>query len=96
MDDCILCENCAIHCPKDAIPKTTMRKKSIKEGFTYIQDKLCMQCKLCTKICPEEAILSMEDGKMVVDESKCNYCGACSNACPAKAIILEREFEVAS
>jgi energy-converting hydrogenase B subunit K len=95
LDECILCEKCAIHCPRDAIPKTTMRKKLIKEGFTYIQDKLCMHCKLCTKICPEEAITEMEDGEIVVDESKCNYCGACSNACPARAIIFEREFEVA-
>ncbi|BDZ66968.1 hypothetical protein GCM10025860_04160 [Methanobacterium ferruginis] len=53
-----------------------------------------MNCKLCTKICPEEAIKEDENGKIVVDESKCIYCGACSNACPARAILFEREFEV--
>ncbi|MDP1552959.1 MAG: 4Fe-4S binding protein [Methanobacteriaceae archaeon] len=90
---CILCEKCGIHCPKDAIPKTTMRKKSIKDGFTFINDKLCMKCHLCEKICPEEAISEKEDGDMVVDDNKCIYCGACSNACPARAIIFEREFE---
>ena len=91
---CILCEKCSIHCPVDAIPTTTMRKKSISEGFTYVQDKLCMNCELCTKICPEEAIKKIENGRIVVDDSKCTYCGACSNACPARAILFEREFEV--
>jgi energy-converting hydrogenase B subunit K len=94
MDKCILCEKCAIHCPVDAIPRTATTKKSIKEGFTFVQEKMCMNCKLCTKICPEEAINEDSEGKIVVDDSKCIYCGACSNACPARAIILEREFEV--
>jgi energy-converting hydrogenase B subunit K len=71
-----------------------MYKRSIKEGFTFVQDKLCMNCKLCTKICPEEAIKEDDDGKIVVDDSKCIYCGACMNACPARAILFEREFEV--
>lgn len=91
---CILCEKCSIQCPVDAIPTTTMRKKSITEGFTYVQDKLCMSCELCTKICPEEAIKKDENGHIVIDDSKCTYCGACSNACPARAILVEREFEV--
>lgn len=90
---CILCEKCGIHCPVDAIPKTTMRKKSIRDGFTLINDKLCMKCHLCEKICPEEAISETEDGRLVVDETNCIYCGACSNACPARAVIFEREFE---
>jgi len=94
MDKCILCEKCAIHCPVDAIPRTATTKKSIKEGFTFVQEKMCMNCKLCTKICPEEAVNEDSEGKIVVDDSKCTYCGACSNACPARAIILEREFEV--
>ncbi|AXV40368.1 4Fe-4S binding protein [Methanobacterium sp. BAmetb5] len=92
---CVLCEKCAIHCPVDAIPTTTMRKKTIKDGFTFVMDKMCMNCKLCTKICPEEAITEDENGRIAVDDSKCTYCGACSNACPARAILFEREFEVA-
>jgi energy-converting hydrogenase B subunit K len=91
---CILCEKCAIHCPVNAIPRTATLKKTVKEGFSFIQNDLCMKCKLCTKVCPEEAIKEDVNGRMVVDDSKCTYCGACSNACPAKAIILEREFEV--
>ncbi|KZX15672.1 tetrathionate reductase subunit B precursor [Methanobrevibacter cuticularis] len=94
LDKCILCETCGIHCPTDAIPKTTMAKKSIASGFNLIDNKLCMNCKLCYRICPESAIIDREDiNMMMVDENKCIYCGACVNACPAKAFIFEREFK---
>ena len=97
LDKCVLCETCGIHCPTNAIPKTTMAKKSIAEGFNLIDSKLCMNCKLCYRVCPEEAIVDREDiGIMVVDETKCTYCGACKNACPAKAFIFERQFENSS
>ena len=46
---CILCEKCAIHCPVNAIPRTATLKKTVKEGFSFVQDNLCMKCKLCTK-----------------------------------------------
>ena len=93
-DKCILCETCGIHCPTMAIPKTTMAKKSVSDGFNLIDNKLCINCKLCYNICPEEAIINREDiGIMVVDEQKCTYCGACKNACPSKAFIFERQFE---
>lgn len=94
LDKCILCETCGIHCPTNAIPKTTMAKKSIVDGFNLIDNKLCMNCKLCYNICPEDAIIDRDDiGIMVVDDNNCTYCGACKNACPAKAFIFERQFE---
>ncbi|MDR2966452.1 MAG: 4Fe-4S binding protein [Methanobacteriaceae archaeon] len=94
LDKCIFCETCGIHCPTNAIPKTTMVKKSIADGFNLIDNKLCIKCKLCYNICPEEAIIDRDDiGIMVVDEDKCTYCGACKNTCPSKAFIFERQFE---
>ena len=94
LEKCVLCEKCAIHCPQNAIPTTTMRKKSIKDGFVFIENKLCMNCKLCIKTCPEEAIFEDANGRINVDDSKCIYCGACDNVCPTRAILFEREFEV--
>jgi energy-converting hydrogenase B subunit K len=96
-DRCILCETCGIHCPAEAIAKTTLAKKHIGNGFNLIDNNLCMNCKLCYRICPEDAIIDKEDlGIMVVDDNKCIYCGACKNACPAKAFIFEREFKDAN
>ena len=90
-DKCILCESCAIYCPTNSIKKSTLAKKIIVDGYNEIDKKLCMYCKLCYKICPEEAIIDNGDS-MTVDQSKCTNCGACYNACPARAFIFEREF----
>ena len=92
LDKCILCENCGVHCPVDAIPKTNIHKKEIIDGFCFIEPQLCMHCGLCYDICPYDAINKI-DGKFEVDEEKCKYCGACKNACPANAFMFERTFK---
>ena len=92
LDKCILCENCAVHCPVDAIPKSTMYKNEIKDGFNFIEQKLCMHCGLCHKTCSYDAIDEI-DGQFIVNEEKCTYCGACKNACPARAFLFERNFK---
>ena len=92
LDKCILCENCAVHCPVDAIVKTTMYKNEIKDGFNFIEHELCMHCGLCHKICSYDAIDDV-DGQFIVNEEKCTYCGACKNACPARAFLFERNFK---
>ena len=92
LDKCILCENCAVHCPVDAIPKSTLYKNEIKDGFNFIEQKLCMHCGLCHKTCSYDAIEEI-DGEFIVNEEKCTYCGACKNACPARAFLFERNFK---
>lgn len=92
LDKCILCENCAVHCPKDAIPKSTLYKNEIKDGFNFIEQELCMHCGLCYKTCSYDAIDKI-DGHYVVNDEKCTYCGACKNACPARAFLFERNFK---
>jgi energy-converting hydrogenase B subunit K len=92
LEKCILCENCAVHCPVDAIPRTTMYKAKIIGGFNLIDQKLCMHCGLCHKVCPYEAIDEI-NGEFIVNEEKCEYCGACKNSCPANAFIFERNFK---
>lgn len=92
LSKCILCENCAVHCPVDAIPKSTMYKNRIVDGFNFIEQKLCMHCGVCHGICSYDAIDEI-DGNYVVNEEKCTYCGACKNACPAKAFLFERNFK---
>ena len=92
LDKCILCENCAVHCPADAIPKSTMFKNEIVGGFNFIEQELCMHCGLCHNICSFDAI-DIIDGNYVVNDEKCTYCGACKNGCPARAFLFERNFK---
>ena len=92
LDKCILCENCAVHCPVDAIPKSTMFKNEITGGFNFIEQELCMHCGLCHNICSYDAIDEV-NGNYVVNDEKCTYCGACKNGCPARAFLFERNFK---
>lgn len=92
LDKCILCENCAVHCPVDAIAKTTSYKNEIAGGFNFIEQELCMHCGLCHKTCPYEAIDEV-NGQFIVNDEKCKYCGACMHACPANAFLFERKFK---
>ena len=92
LEKCILCENCAVHCPVDAIVKSTMYKNRIVDGFNFIEQELCMHCGVCYGICSYDAI-EKKGSNYVVQEDKCTYCGACKNACPANAFLFERIFK---
>lgn len=106
LDKCIMCETCAVRCPKDAIPKSSIVKRNVIGGFNFIDQNLCVKCGMCERICPEDAIQTVaipddektlgtyhKGVKFVVDEEKCTYCGACKNVCPSKAFIFERKFD---
>ena len=93
LDECVLCEKCAVHCPVNAIPKTVPLKMKIKEGYSFINNNLCVGCGLCVDACIFKAISSDDDGNLSIDNNRCIYCGACKTACPARAIKIQRDFE---
>lgn len=47
----------------------------------YFEPKLCVQCGICAKACPEEAI-HKEGDAFVIHEDECTNCGVCVEACP--------------
>ncbi|NBG88858.1 (2S)-3-sulfopropanediol dehydratase activating enzyme [Isachenkonia alkalipeptolytica] len=45
------------------------------------------KCGLCVEACPEEGVLSFNEGKLTsIDRRKCTGCLACYDACPSDAI----------
>ncbi len=56
---------------------------------TIIHDEdLCVDCGLCTSVCPTQA-LSMDDAdKLVFDGEKCVACQMCVTTCPMNAMSV--------
>jgi electron transfer flavoprotein alpha subunit len=49
-----------------------------------VDEKKCIGCGICTKVCPVGAI-QLRNGKAKVSDG-CISCGACAGECPMKAI----------
>jgi heterodisulfide reductase subunit A len=52
----------------------------------YVDQDLCIGCKLCVETCPSRAITVK--GTAFVDEASCKGCGTCAAACPTDAIKM--------
>lgn len=82
---CVGCEVCKLTCSNVNFgmnnPKKTaihLRKMGNVEGFEV---KVCNQCGVCAKECPEEAIILI-NGAYIIDEEKCTLCDTCIRTCP--------------
>lgn len=49
-------------------------------------DNCCNNCKRCEKVCPVDAICSIDKGNVVIDEYECIACRSCEISCPQGCI----------
>lgn len=91
---CIV-NKCSEVCPRGAI--TIINKMAV------IDKEKCIECGMCTKVCPYSAIIEQkrpcvksckikaismgEDKKAIIDNEKCIICGSCIYHCPFGAIV---------
>lgn len=63
----------------------------------------CTACRVCQKVCPEDAIEVDVDVKpdkrrilknYKIDYSKCTFCGKCAEKCPRKTIVMVKDYEL--
>jgi len=54
------------------------------------EDK-CVECGLCTAICPTLSLHMNEARNLVFDTEKCIVCGRCIKVCPSKAMEADIE-----
>ena len=54
-----------------------------------INQKQCVSCGACVKVCPRNAIEIDRGMYAKVDMAKCVGCGLCKRACPASVIEME-------
>jgi hydrogenase-4 component H len=70
-------------------------------GKILWDDKKCVRCLNCVRICPSYAIKLEKKGmygrgEIKIDFGKCIFCYMCVDNCPAKALIGTKEFEMAT
>ncbi|THB62896.1 MAG: 4Fe-4S dicluster domain-containing protein [Desulfovibrio sp.] len=55
-------------------------------------DESCVQCGLCTAICPTDSmVMDTETRTVLFDPERCTACGMCTRVCPVRAIFVEVE-----
>lgn len=68
-----------------AVSGVTGCKSPTKGAFLEVNERLCLGCGECVRVCNGDAIVIM-DNKAVIDPSKCIECGKCVKVCPYDAI----------
>lgn len=59
---------------------------AVKSKKAIVQNKNCVACGACVKVCPKEAFSIRNGAYAASDERLCVGCGICVKACPADAI----------
>lgn len=54
-----------------------------------VDQKRCVACGCCVKVCPLKAIQIVKGIMAQVDEEKCVGCGKCAKECPASVIEIQ-------
>lgn len=63
------------------------RTFSKRHGAPYVIIEGCIECGICERVCPYDAIFMSDDFEFVVDGSLCPSCNRCLDPCPVDAII---------
>lgn len=59
-----------------------------KRRRAVVDEKACIACGCCVKVCPLRAIEVVRGIAARVDWSKCVGCGKCAKECPASVIAV--------
>ncbi len=59
-------------------------------------DERCMQCGLCTAVCPTQALfIKRPEMEVIFAADKCSGCELCIAVCPPRAMEIRRQSQVA-
>ena len=59
-----------------------------KRRVAAVDERACVACGCCVKVCPMRAISVVRGIAARVDRDKCIGCGKCARECPASVIEL--------
>jgi Pyruvate/2-oxoacid:ferredoxin oxidoreductase delta subunit len=84
-----ICNCCGCCCEAIlAYKKLGYKSKLSSSFFAAIDDENCINCGLCVRQCPVEAI-SKINNQTIVDQDKCIGCGVCARVCSKQAITIK-------
>lgn len=75
-------------------PDESLKPVKNYRGKHLLHPERCIDCGLCVKICPNEAIeiVDFDGGRAPqIHLGKCCFCGLCEEKCPTKAITMTPE-----
>ncbi|MFQ5915563.1 MAG: 4Fe-4S binding protein [Nitrospinota bacterium] len=58
------------------------------EAVPSVRSEACAAeqgCRVCANLCPREALVASDDGRMTLAKAQCTGCGACVSSCPREA-----------
>jgi MinD superfamily P-loop ATPase len=58
-----------------------------RHGAPFVIIDGCIECGVCERVCPYDAIFMSDDMEFVVDGAACPSCNRCLDPCPVDAII---------
>lgn len=83
------CRKCSEICPSGALRHLTRKEKhNTQIGLAKINADACIQCGLCVRECPRNAITKLHGEFPSVNDDICIGCGACQAVCPVSAIKI--------
>lgn len=73
-----------------ALALATKGKVSISPTTSFIDEDICIGCKVCINLCPYSAIEFDERRNVsVINEAMCKGCGSCAGYCPSGAAQIK-------
>ena len=74
-------------------PAEAAKKTALSRGHVTIDEKSCISCGSCQRICPSQAIVVEKEAKTwQIDRLRCVVCRACIDVCPVTCLFMDTQY----